>query len=361
LAGKVLETIGRRLMSQEVASRVRLLIEEQELWGKFLAPERELAEAFGVSRDTVRKGLEELEREGVISRRQGLGTQVRAREEAGAGRGPAAGQVLVGCGTGGASALMSGIAEVAGAERWLAAFGNLVTASGRADFSARLGAGGVDGVILLSVSDARTVRELTAAWSGPVVLADHHFPELPVTGVMEDCAGGIRRAVEHLLALGHRRIGYVEPSRRELNPWKFQGYGEALAAAGLPLDESLIGQAAPQFEAGQLAGERLLALADPPTAIVACCDRVAWGVWRAAEFAGREVGRDLALVGYGDDAGVSGLGEELSSVAYDAAEIGRRALGRLIEERAGRARPGEVVLVPTELVVRQSSCDARAS
>ncbi|HOX06904.1 MAG TPA: GntR family transcriptional regulator [Planctomycetota bacterium] len=344
-------------MSQEVAKRLRLIIDEQNLWGKLLAPERELADAFGVSRDTVRKGLDELEREGLISRRQGLGTQVRARE--GLTPGQALGQVLVGCGTGSASEFMSGIAEVAGAERWLAAFGNLVMASGRAEFSARLAAGGVDGVILLSITDPRTVQELQAAWSGPLVLVDHYFPELPVTGVMEDCAGGIRRAVEHLLALGHRRIAYVEPSQRGLNPWKYRGYAEALAAAGIPMDESLVGQAAPQFDAGQRAGERLLALADPPTAVVACSDRVAWGVWRAAELAGRKVGADLALVGYGDDSAVSGLGQELSSVAFDPAELGRRAVRTILDLRAGRAKPGGLVLVPTELVIRESSRNVR--
>jgi DNA-binding LacI/PurR family transcriptional regulator len=357
LQKNAIDTIGRSLMYQEFARRIRLLIEDQNLWGKLLAPERELAEAFGVSRDTVRKGLEALEREGLISRRQGLGTMVRARLAAEPGK--AVGHVLVGSAGGGSPDFISGIAEVAGAQEWLAAFGNLLTASGRSEFAARLSAGGIDGLILLSVTDVRTVQEMAETWSGPTVVVDHHFPELPASGVMEDCAGGIRQAVEHLVALGHRRIGYVEPSRRELNPWKYRGYVEALTAAGLAVDEGLVGQAAPQFEAGQRAGEKLLAHADPPTAIVACCDRVAWGIWRAAELAGRQVGRDLALVGYGDDSAVSGLGQELSSVSFDPAELGRTAMRTILDLRAGRTKPGEVRLVPTKLVVRESSKNAR--
>ena len=352
-----LAKLSKVLMYREAAKRIRDIVEEQNLWGRFLVPERELAEAFGVSRDTIRKGLDELEREGLISRRQGLGTQVRARVAPEPGK--AAGHLLVGCSGGGGTEFISGIAEVAGGEQWLSSFCNLVSPSGRADFNARLAAGGLDAVVLLSVVDRKTVEAVLDVWRGPVVLVDHHFPGLAVTSVMEDCAGGLRRATEHLLELGHRRIGYVEPSRRELNPWKYQGYAQALGGAGLPLDPSLVAQAAPTFEAGQRAGEQLLALAEPPTALVASCDRLAWGAWRAAELAGRQVGRDLALVGYGDDAAVSGLGQELSSVSFDQVELGRTAMRKVVELRAGRASPGELVLVPTELVVRYSSKHVR--
>jgi len=348
--------ISRNLMYQEVAQRIRNLIEDEALWGRYLAPERELAELFGVSRDTVRKGLEELQQEGLVLRRQGLGTRVLPGGAAGPGQ--ARGQVLVGCSAGHGAEFISGIAEVAGQRQWLACFCNLITPAGRADFASKLAESGCDGAVLLSENHRPSVEELLAAWAGPLVLVDHHFPELPVTSVMEDCTGGVRGAVGHLVELGHRRIGYVGHSRRELNPWKEDGYLEAMRAAGLA-DEGLLVRAAPTFEAGQQAAGELFAQDSPPTAIVASSDRQAWGVWRAAELAGLRVGKDFALVGYGDTSAAAGLGHELSSVAFDQVELGRQAMNSIQALKTGDARPGELVLVPASLVVRESSKNAR--
>jgi LacI family transcriptional regulator len=344
-------------MYKELASRLREMIDEQDLWGQFLAPERDLAASFGVSRDTVRKGLDELESEGLISRRQGLGTQVRSRGGVTPGR--AVGNLLVGCAAGSGAEFISGIAEVAGREQWLSNFCSLMTPGGRSEFAARLAEAGVDGVVLLSANDRRTVEEVLRDWDGPVVLVDHHFENLPVTSVMEDCIGGVRAAVGHLAALGHRRIAFISHTRPELNPWKVLGYREGLAAAGIPADEGLVLPAAPTFESGQAAAEKLLALPHPPTAIVASSDRQAWGAWRAAELAGRTVGSDFALVGYGDTSVVAGMGHELSSVSFDPVELGREAMRRIARLARGDEKPGELALISVELRVRESSKDAR--
>jgi DNA-binding LacI/PurR family transcriptional regulator len=346
-------------MYKEVAGRIRSLIEEDDLWGRFLAPERELAATFGVSRDTIRKGLDELQADGLITRKQGFGTQVRPRDTLQTGK--AAGRLLVGCSAGHGAEFISGIAEVAGRAQWLSYYCSLVTPGGRSEFAARLSGEDYDGVVLLSVNDERLLREVREAWSGPLVLVDHHFPELEVTSVMEDCTGGVRRSVEHLAALGHRRIAYVGHSRRELNPWKEQGYAEGLERACLRLDRRLMARAAPTFEAGQNAGEQLLALREPPTAVVASSDRQAWGLWRAAELAGRTVGGDFALTGYGDTSEVASFGQGLTTVSFDPVELGRVAMNKTVELSSGVARPGELVLVPTRLVIRDSSKNAVAA
>jgi LacI family transcriptional regulator len=220
-------------------------------------------------------------------------------------------------------------------------------------------AGGLDGVVLLSIVDRKMVEAVLEDWRGPVVLVDHHFPGLAVTSVMEDCAGGLRRATEHLVALGHRRIGYVEVTKRERNPWRHAGYAGALAAAGIAPDDRLIVKSFGSFESGQAAGEELLGRPDPPSAVFAFDDTRAWGVWRAAEARGLEVGRDFALVGFGDTAAQAGFPEELSSVRFSARDLGQLAVHKLAELMAGRGRPGELVKVPAELVVRKSSQNAR--
>ena len=115
------------------------------------------------------------------------------------------------------------------------------------------------------------------------------------------------------------------------------------------------------FESGLSAGNELLGRRDPPTAVFAFDDTRAWGVWRAAEARGLEVGRDLALVGFGDTAARAGFPEELSSVRFGSSDMGRLAVAKLRELMAGRGQAGEIVLVPTELVVRKSSRNARVA
>jgi LacI family transcriptional regulator len=327
-----------------------------------LAPERELARLFGVSRETIRRGLELLEKQGKVARRHGQGTLVLARAQKQSGE--SVGRVVVGSysrGEGGAytGELMAGLTAAAGRAGWLVSFANLMLPSTRQEFLANLSSGSVDGVLLVSFTDKTLVEELLRTWEGPTVLADHHFEDLPVTSVIDDSEGGARQAVEHLLELGHRRIGYAEITRREMNPWRYAGYAGALRHAGVELDEALVVPTFGSFDGGLRAGEELLSLQDPPTAVLAFDDVRAWGVWRAAEARGLEVGRHLALVGFGDNAAKAGLPEELTSVRFDSRLIGRRAVERLQELIAGEGKPGELEVVPTELVIRGSSRNAR--
>ena len=344
-------------MYRDLSDRIRSLILEKNLWGQFLAPERELATTYGVSRETVRKGLDELVREGLITRLQGKGILV-SEKPAPQPSGQTVGRVMVATiGTTNSSSFLSGIAEVAGDSRWLATFSGVVIPSVRAEFLSGLSKGGADAVMLVSITDPRFVAEVLAIHRGPVVVLDHQFPGMPVINVMEDCAGGIGQAVQHLIALGHRRIGMIEHSPREANPWKYQGYVDAHRAARLPLDERLIIPSIPYFEAGHRATEQFQALAEPPTAIVACSDTQALGAWRGVEAAGLRVGRDVAIVGYGDTAIQNGMAQDLSSVHFDPVEMGRTAMRQAMAAVAAGTRAESLVLAPVELVIRASSRD----
>jgi len=355
--------ISRHLMYREVCDKIAELIRKRKLWDQYLAPERELARMFGVSRETVRRGLELLERQGLVARRHGQGTLVLAR---GRKRGDRAkGRVMVasyeGKGvTSYAGEIMAGLTAAASETGWLLSFVNLKMPAARQEFFEGVGSAGVDGVLLIGVTDRPLVEDLLRLWQGPLVLVDHHFEDLALSSVIDDSEGGARRVVEHLTGQGHRRIGYAEIARRELNPWRYRGYVSGLAAAGIEVDDCLVVPTFSSFDGGRRTGEQLLSLDDPPTAIVAFDDNRAWGVWRAAEARGLEVGRDLALAGYGDYSGRAGFAEDLlTSVRFDIRQLGRAAVEKLDAQIAGRAPRGELVRVPTELIVRQSSRDAR--
>ena len=356
--------ISRHLMYREVAQQVERMIKCKKLRGQLLAPERELADLFGVSRETIRRSLAILERQGLVARRHGQGTQVLPRHKARSGSRKR--QILVasyGQGTGSfyASELLAGLSRGPVNAHWSLTFNDLSIPAMRRELFTALTDKRLDGLLLVAVVDRRLVEEIRGAWAGPLVLVDHYFPGLPVTGVIDDSQGGAVRAVEHLLALGHRRIGYLEMSRRDSNPWRYAGYAQALRAAGVKPTEELIVKSYPSFESGQAATEELLSRSRPPTAIFAFDDLRAWGAWRAAEARGLQVGRDFAIVGYGDTAARVGFPEELSSVRVDLQQVGRLAAEKLEALIEGRDRPGELVTLPTELIVRASSKDARVS
>jgi len=364
MSGEAPIRLARQLIHEEVSRQIRQLIAEQELWDGYLAPERELAELFGVSRESIRRSLRDLEREGLVARQRGQGTLVLPRRREPGERAQAR-LLIASYGDAGASGdwprgMLAGLSAASGRANWSLSFSNLQLPAARQDYFAALRAGTIDALLLFGIADRKLAEESLRAWNGPAVLLDHHFEGLPITGVIDDSEGGARQAVEHLIALGHSRIGYVEISVRARNPWRYAGYAGALRDAGIALDERLIRPSSNSFDAGLDAGRQLLEIDDPPTAILVFDDMRAFGVWRAIEARGLVVGRDVALIGYGDTAAQAGFSDELSSVRVDAQAMGRAAVEHLFEQLAGRARPGGVITIPAELQLRASSGAARA-
>jgi LacI family transcriptional regulator len=356
--------LSRQLLYEGVADGIRQLIHERALWESYLPPERELAHLFGVNRGTVRKGLEALEKEGYLCRRQGQGTRVVSREAIAARRKerrilvasfvgfPAKGEYY--------GEIIAGVTTGASDAAWNMAFHCGLRGPGRWErFIGELEGNHVDGVLLVSLTVRERVERILERWKGPAVVVDHHFSDLPLTGVIDDSRGAAREATEHLVSLGHRRIGFVDAAEPHINPWRYEGYVEALRAAGLEVDESLRIGCHSSIEESRAVGERLLALPDPVSAVLAHDDTHAWGVWQAAEARGLTVGREIAIVGYGDNPPPAGYAAELSTVRIDPRAMGEasvRELDRLIE---GEAAPGKLVTLPAELVIRKSSRDAR--
>jgi len=359
----VITPLSRRLLYEQVAANIRQIIVEKGLWETYLPSERDLAGRFLVNRSTIRKGLAALEEQGVISRRHGLGNWVLPKPSRRAPR--RGGRVMVASSWRKATAgyvgeIMTGLTGGAAEAGWsVDFFGNLEGAAGREAFLTPLRRRELDGLILFTIMEHRLVEQVLDLWDGPAVLVDHYYPDLPLTSVMDDSRGGARQVVEHFLSLGHRRIGYVDLPDRARNPWRHEGYSVALSAAGIEPEADLVTSCHITVEEGRAAGARLLDQPDPPTAIMAFDDRIAWGIWRAAEERGLTVGRDLALAGFGDTAAAAGFPERLTSVRVDMGAVGRTAARELGKLMVGRSKPGRLVLVPTELVVRQSSKGAR--
>ncbi|WP_214110915.1 LacI family DNA-binding transcriptional regulator [Acrocarpospora catenulata] len=164
--------------------------------------------------------------------------------------------------------------------------------------------------------------------------------------VLCDNTGGAREGVRHLLAHGHRRVGFLADAPAIFTAdQRRHGYRQALAEAGLPYDPALVAMGAP--EAGWIGAElaRMRALPDPPTALFTGNGRVTVTTLRV-------LAAPIALVGFDDFELADLLG--VTVVAQDPAELGRVAAELLFRRLAGDRAPVERLELPTRLIPRGS-------
>jgi len=201
-------------------------------------------------------------------------------------------------------------------------------------------------------------------------LRDEEFPvvllgQLPGSGLPSvdvDNADGACKAVEHLISLGHRRIGLITnaPPQYTSSAHRLQGYYLALQKHGIPYDDSLVRYGDFTEEGGYDRMMELLELDPPPTAVFVASDLVAFGALAAIRDRGLSVPHDVAVVGFDDVRLARYVTPPLTTVRLPAYELGRTA-ARLILNWVERGEtPPPQVLLPTELVIRRS-CGAEVS
>jgi LacI family transcriptional regulator len=163
-------------------------------------------------------------------------------------------------------------------------------------------------------------------------------------------------ATEHLLSLGHRRIGHISgPAGWAATTERIEGYHSALAVAGVVPTSELIVEGNFEAPTGVAAANVLLDLADPPTAIFAANDNMAAGVLQVAHDRGLTVPGDLSVIGFDDADLATILSPGLTTVRQPLAELGRTGvnlLTRMLEKQRVEALRVELA---TRLVVREST------
>ncbi|NLH69344.1 MAG: LacI family transcriptional regulator [Brooklawnia sp.] len=211
----------------------------------------------------------------------------------------------------------------------------------------------VDGLLVAPIAQDQSWL-LKLAGDRPVVFVDRQPMPLLGDAVLSDHRAGARRATEHLLGYGHRRVALLTDdlliqSARE----RRDGYLDALAAAGIPADPQSIRMGLSGSEAARQACHQLFAASTVPTAIFAAQNYLAAGAMRAINDLGL-TGR-IALVAF-DDLPYSDLfASPLTAVTQDAEQIGRLAAQRLLGRITGDiSGPPEVTVVPTGFAVRGS-------
>lgn len=266
------------------------------------------------------------------------------------------------------SAILSGIAKVMSD----AGYNVLVTDTapfGQADpetdhkFPAFANARHVDGLIVLDgLLPAEALDSLGPPQvRPPTVYACEWSAYVDRPRVMIDNAAAGRAAVEHLIALGHRKIGYLSgPRENILTQERLKGAQAALAEAGLTMAPGWQYPGDFSLESGARAAEAWVAAADRPTAVFCASDVMAIGFIGALLRRGVKVPAEVSVVGFDDLDMASHLVPALSTVHQPRPEIGRAAARLLLErmklDPAQRAAsPGPRLVLPTNLVLRETT------
>jgi LacI family transcriptional regulator len=218
-----------------------------------------------------------------------------------------------------------------------------------------------DGVILVSSDLAPPLHTELRQLSVPMVLVDPAgVPALDVPTIgATNWAGGLS-ATEHLISLGHERIGFVAgPTRLLCSRARLDGHRAGLDTAGIPLDPDLIRQGDFYHESGFVAGSALLDLPTPPTAIFAASDQMAFGVFEALRLRGLRVPEDVSVVGFDDLREARWSSPPLTTVRQPLAEMGAMAARTVLQLAQGETIDSLRIDLATALTVRDSTAPPR--
>jgi len=215
----------------------------------------------------------------------------------------------------------------------------------------------VDGLILSAVSDDLNQLSEFVKSGIPLVVVDRKLPVPDVEFIYSDHIEGAREATQHLVELGHRRIGIIT-GPTDVRPAldRIQGFEEVLNEHGIPIDPDLCILGDFQVESGRRAARKMMELSDPPTAVFACNDMMAIGALQTLRTLGFKVPEDVSLVGFDDIFLASLLDPPLTTVAQSAYAIGEMAVASLIKRIDGSNKlvPQDQSL-PTDLIIRKST------
>lgn len=340
--------------------------------GTMLPPERELAAEFDVSRVTIRNVLERLETQQLVERHAGRGTYVLHRDGRTGAEPAAVGPIALV-----SSQLAPSVASPIGAGCSTAALAHrtqlLLCDTGGSSFAEAqakellhlrtLYEQGVRGVVLWWQEGDASIPwiERFVADGRAVVLIDRYLnlPGVDFVGIDDEAAA--HEAVQHLLRLGHERIGCVVHSLRvSTSSDRLKGYRRALLAHGIALRdgyELLVEEG--RADIGVKVAEAYLGQSEPPTAVLAVNDYVAIEIIEAMTAKGVRVPEDFAVVSFADMEVARHYRVPLTTVHQPFRSIGETAVHLIAERTAtGRKEPRRVLL-PWALVVR-SSCGSRA-
>jgi LacI family transcriptional regulator len=221
----------------------------------------------------------------------------------------------------------------------------------------------VDGLILATVVRDDPLAAFCIAERLPTVLVNRAEKDVRLSAVVSDDMLGMQLAVDHLVKLGHRKIGHLAgPSEHSTGFLRRRGFTQAIASHGLPAAQAPYEIAETYTrEAGADTSRRLLQAHPEITAIVAANDLLALGVYDVLREEGLECPRDISIVGHNDMPLVDMVQPALTTIRISHKEMGRQAADLLQQAIETLDSPARNVVLPAKLIVRDSTASPRKS
>jgi LacI family transcriptional regulator len=213
---------------------------------------------------------------------------------------------------------------------------------------------GVDAMVLVGSDHAPGLWKSLRTWGKPTLLTWSCDPRLPSIGFDNEAAG--RMATEHLLSLGHRRIGVISglTSHNDRARSRIEGVRQALKQAGLKLAPSLLTEQPFNPNGGRVGLHALMQARQPPTAIFCGNDLLAIGALLEAQRMGLKVPRQLSICGVDNHELSEAINPGLTTISLPTQDLGRITADSVLAALAGKAIAAQSLL-PFELVVRGST------
>jgi DNA-binding LacI/PurR family transcriptional regulator len=213
----------------------------------------------------------------------------------------------------------------------------------------------VDGIVVTASRVGALYGPILQRMQIPIVLVNNQHPSHFAHSVLIENYEASRRAVEHLIGLGHRRLAYIgDRFGYSSDSERFSGYRSALDEADVPFQPELVVHGDGKAEGGEAAMNKLLALPETPTAVFCYNDMTAMGALKAIRCRGLQVPSDISLAGFDDLPLTLYMDPPLTTVSQPKFDMGRLAMQVLLKLMAGSDAEQNIRL-SGELIVRQST------
>ncbi len=216
----------------------------------------------------------------------------------------------------------------------------------------------VDGVIFTSPAmDKDDFNQLAKCY--PVVLCNENKPgiEAPVITIDNEAAG--YEAANHLIRLGHEKIGMISVNAVCSSNARIQGYKRAIIEAGLEVNDGYIVNQTFSYKGGIRGIKQLFDLREPPTAVFCISDIIAVGAIKELKRKGLNVPQDVAVIGFDNNSIAPMYEPSITTIAQPRYDIGRKAMEIMLQRIQGVGDKNSITTMEHELIIRDSTLPTR--